>query len=235
MIAREGLPFIMLGLALTAIPVWLALRFDSLWLASVAAVMAVLTVWVIFFFRDPERSFEPAPGVLVAPADGKVLAIDTIPNHPFVGGETAKISIFLSVFDVHVNRIPADGRVDYVKYNPGKFFPAFRDKASDMNEQTEIGMITPDGSRLVVKQIAGIIARRIVCRAEEGQSYAAGVRFGMIRFGSRTELFVPVETEIKIRAGDKVRGGETIVGYLKVADNESVIGDETGSKKNIRL
>ena len=118
-----------------------------------------------------------------------------------------KVSIFLSVLNVHVNRVPASGKIDYVKYNPGKFFAALADKASELNEQTEIGMTTASGQKIVFKQIAGMIARRIVCRLTPQENVAAGERFGMIRFGSRTELFVPVNTKISVKPGDKVKGG----------------------------
>ena len=116
--------------------------------------------------------------------------------------------------DVHINRVPIAGTVDYVKYNPGQFFPAFVEKASEKNEQTEIGITTRSDSRVVVKQIAGIIARRIICRLTKGDSVQAGERFGMIRFGSRTELFVPADSRIEVSMGDKVRGAATIIGYL---------------------
>lgn len=214
MIAREGLPFILIGLLLTAVCIWGANRFDSRWLFGSALVFGILTLFTTFFFRDPDRSFEKSAGIFVSPADGKVIDIRTGTGHPYLEGEYTKVSIFLNVFDVHVNRIPASGVIDYVKYNPGKFFAAFEDKASELNEQTEIGMTTDSGHKIMFKQIAGLIARRIVCRVNQGDSVEAGVRFGLIRFGSRTELFVPKGTELKIKVGERVVGGETIIGRL---------------------
>lgn len=214
MIAREGWPFILILLGLTILCAWLSTRFDSRWLLGGAVLLAVLTLFTTFFFRDPERRVAHVPGLLVSPADGKVIGIDTLPTHPFVGGETIKISIFLSVFDVHVNRVPTTGRVGYVKYHPGKFLVASFDKASDLNEQTEIGLIADGGQRLVCKQIAGLIARRIVCHLKPSDEVTAGDRFGLIRFGSRTELFVPAGSEIRVRRGDHVAGGSSILGYL---------------------
>lgn len=216
MIAREGLPFILIGLLLTAACIWGANRFDSRWLFGSALLFGILTLFTLFFFRDPDRSFEKSAGILVSPADGKVIDIRTGSGHPYLEGEYTKVSIFLNVFDVHVNRIPASGVIDYMKYNPGKFFAAFEDKASELNEQTEIGMTTKSGHKIMFKQIAGLIARRIVCRVKQGDKVEAGVRFGLIRFGSRTELFVPKGTELRIRVGERVVGGETIIGMLPV-------------------
>ncbi len=214
MIAREGLPFIAIGLVITVTLILLASRFDSKTLFVFSLVTGLLTLFVTFFFRDPARSFLPDSFILVAPADGRVLAIDTVDNHPFMGGQAVRIAIFLSVFDVHINRIPASGVIDYVNYNPGKFFAAYQDKASLLNEQTEIGLTTSTGQKLVCKQIAGIIARRIVCRLSPGDTVEAGSRFGLIRFGSRTELVVPIDSDIRIKVGEHIAGGRTIVGYL---------------------
>jgi phosphatidylserine decarboxylase len=222
MIARDGYPFILIGLVVTIILILVATKWDSGWIFGIAVVFGLLTLFTTFFFRDPERSVPVTPGMLVSPADGKVIRIDTLDTHQFVGGPTIKVSIFLSVFDVHVNRIPADGRIDYVKYNPGKFFAAWVDKASELNEQTEIGMTTSQGSKIMFKQIAGLIARRIICRLKPEQTVGAGERFGMIRFGSRTELFVPAGSRIDVKVGDMVAGGRTIIGYLAPAISSNV-------------
>ena len=214
MIAREGLPFIVVGLVVTAVLIFTALRWDSWWLFSAGALLALLTLYTIFFFRDPPRRAVVEPDLLLAPADGRILSIQTVQKHPYIGDDALQISIFLSIFDVHINRIPTSGTIDYVKYNPGKFFPAFKDKASEQNEQTEIGLTSDVGHKLVVKQIAGLIARRIVCKLREGDTVSAGDRFGMIRFGSRTELFVPVDSDLRVQVGDHVRGGLTVIGHL---------------------
>lgn len=234
MIARDGFPFIFIGFILTVIFVLMAVRWGSYWLFTLGLIFAVLTVFTTFFFRDPSRHFTPEPGIIVAPADGKVVAVDTLDNHPYVGERAVKISIFLSVFDVHINRIPTDGTIDYVKYNPGKFFAAYRDKASELNEQTEIGIITGDGTRLIVKQIAGVIARRIVCNLTEGETVTAGKRFGMIRFGSRTDLILPAGSDINITLGEHVTGSKTIIGYLKNGVFRNANHEETNGK-NVKL
>ena len=207
MIAREGLFLILIGLAVTSIFVLAASRFDSRSLFVLSLIFGVLTLFTTFFFRDPPRHIADLPGILVSPADGRVVAIDRLANHPVIGGPATKISIFLSVFDVHVNRVPTAGVIDYVNYNPGEFLAAYEDKASDVNEQTEIGMTSPDGYKVVYKQIAGIIARRIVCHLAAGDTVATGARFGLIRFGSRTDLIVPAGSRIDVALGDKVRGG----------------------------
>ena len=217
MIVRDGWPFILVGLILTVIFVLSALRWDSQWLILIASCLAALTVFTTFFFRDPIRTVEEGPLALVSPADGRVVAIERIDNHPHLGGPATRISIFLSIFDVHINRVPASGTIDYVKYKPGRFLAAFKDKASDLNEQTEIGLTTTGGHRLVVKQIAGMIARRIVCRLRQGDIVTAGEKFGMIRFGSRTDLIVPAGSDIRVKVGDHVKGGTSIVGYLPQA------------------
>ena len=214
MIAREGFYLIAIGVIATIALILLASKYDSKTLFTFSLVVAVLTLFTTFFFRDPHRSGSNESGILVAPADGKIVAIDTLDNHPCVGGSAVKVSIFLSIFDVHVNRVPATGTVDFVRYNPGRFLAAFKDKASELNEQTEIGMTTASGHKIVFKQIAGLIARRIVCHLNEGDSVTAGDRFGMIRFGSRADLIVPAETKLKVSRGDHVAGGETVIGRL---------------------
>lgn len=214
MIAREGWTLIIIGLVLTVVLIWAATRWDNWPTFALSLIFGVLTIFTVFFFRDPERTIPLAPGVLVAPADGKIVAIDTLETHPHIGGQTLKISIFLSVFDVHVNRVPASGTVDYVKYNPGKFLAAFEDKASLLNEQTEIGMTAENGRKIVFKQIAGLIARRIVCTLNENDRPTAGDRCGMIRFGSRTDLLVPIDSRLDVKMGDRVKGGKTVIGSL---------------------
>ena len=169
---RDGWPFILIGLVLTVIFLFGALKWNSLALLVAAAVLAVLTVFIAFFFRNPSRVVPADPNLLVAPADGRVVAITHLDSHPQIGGPAVRVSIFLSIFDVHVNRTPAAGTIDYVHYNPGEFFAAFEDKASELNEQTEIGLTTPAGYKIAFTQIAGLIARRIVCRLKPGDTVA---------------------------------------------------------------
>jgi phosphatidylserine decarboxylase len=224
MIAREGLYIILTGLIMTIGLVLVATRWDSRVAFAFSLIFGCLTIFIAYFFRDPSRSVTPGHGMLVAPADGRVIAIEKLSHDPYLGGAAQKVSIFLSVFDVHVNRVPASGRIDYVRYNPGRFFAAFKDKASHLNEQTEIGMTTAAGPRIIFKQIAGLIARRIVCKLKEGAEVDAGERFGMIRFGSRVELIVPASAEIQVSVGEHVKGGGSVVGYLPAEPSNSEHG-----------
>ena len=214
MIVRDGWPFIFIALFLTTAFLVVALRYSSLWLASFAGLFAILTIFVAFFFRNPDRLIPTEEFALVSPADGKVVAVVQEKSHPFFEGEVTRVSVFLSVFDVHVNRVPASGEINYVNYNPGKFFAAFEEKASQLNEQTEIGMTSESGHRIVFKQIAGLIARRIVCNLEEGQQVTRGELFGLIRFGSRCDIIMPSDCTIKVAIGDRVEGGSSIIALL---------------------
>jgi phosphatidylserine decarboxylase len=184
---------------------------------GVGVVVGGLTLW---FFRDPERRVPEAarqPGALVAPADGRIVQIQRVVEPEFLGGEAVQVSIFLSLFDVHVNRVPMSGVVRLYRYIPGRFLAAYRPEASWQNEQTVIGIEGVRG-RIVVKQITGVLARRIVCTLREGQRVEAGERFGMMKFGSRMEVLVPVEkARLCVREGMRVRAGETLLGYVEEA------------------
>jgi phosphatidylserine decarboxylase len=175
---------------------------------GVTGVGLVLTVGVALFFRDPERSIPQTPETIVSPADGRVMAI--VPENT----QTQRISIFLSLWDVHINRAPYGGVVQSVVYTPGKFLAAYRQEASLVNEANAI-TIAAHGREFLVKQIAGILARRIVCRVRPGDTLEKGQRYGLIRFGSRTDLLLPATAEIAVQVGDVVRGGETILAFLK--------------------
>jgi phosphatidylserine decarboxylase len=234
MIAREGLPFILVGLALTVVAIWIAAKWDNALMFGVSIVLAVLTLSTVYFFRDPERTINAEPNAVLSPADGRVVAIDTLDSHPFVGGKALQVSVFLSVFDVHVNRVPASGRIEYMKYNPGKFLAAFNDKASLLNEQTEIGMVTENGHRLVFKQIAGLIARRIVCHLKDGDQVTAGDRFGMIRFGSRADIILPAGSRLAVKTGDRVHGGTSVIGYPAVS-SQNAESAPTGGDDHAKL
>jgi len=171
-----------------------------------------LLLFVLFFFRDPQRVIPADPNAIVSPADGKVVEI-VDEKDPFDGQTFKRISIFLSVFNVHINRVPIQGKIEKVRYNHGKFLAAFNHKASMDNEQNII-MIKNGRNTVLVKQIAGLIARRIVCWAKEGDEYQTGQRFGLIRFGSRVDIFVPVDTRLAVKLGDTVQGGSSIIGFL---------------------
>jgi len=214
MIARDGRPLIALGSAFTAAVVVAALLLDHWIVVMAAVVLGLLTCFLAYFFRDPERTSPETPGVVVSPADGWIVSISRVDSHPFVGASPTRLAIFLSVFDVHVNRSPAAGRVDYVDYRPGAFQAAFRSTAGDVNEQTEIGLTTSSGMRLAFRQIAGVLARRVVCRLQSGQQVKAGERCGIIKFGSRADVFLPPGSTINVRKGDHVAGGKTVLGHL---------------------
>ncbi len=205
-VASEGWPFI-IPLAIVTV-----LLFALGW-KSTATVSLVLTLFVLFFFRDPERTVPGGKGMVVSPADGKVIVIKDIYEPAYLKQEVKQISIFLSVFNVHVNRAPIGGTIEVVKYNPGKFHVASVDKASLDNEQTSM-VIAAGKDKILVKQIAGLIARRIVCYATPGDTIKTGERYGLIRFGSRVDIFLPKTAEIRVRLGDRVKGAQDVIGVL---------------------
>ncbi len=169
-----------------------------------------VTLWVVAFFRDPERMGERGEQLIIAPADGKVVSVIETDEPAFFGDRTIRVSIFMNVFDCHVNRYPADGAIAYRNYNAGQFGHAGTDKASLVNEQSSVGLETRHG-KLLVRQIAGLVARRIVTDHSVGTAVRQGQRLGMIRFGSRVDVFMPPGTSIKVRVGDRTRVGETII------------------------
>ncbi|OGS36064.1 MAG: phosphatidylserine decarboxylase [Elusimicrobia bacterium RIFOXYB2_FULL_49_7] len=210
--AKEGLPIVLPLLVVVIAFGLLFARSGSNLLFALLCFFGVLTAFCAFFFRDPERTIPQAPGLLVSPADGKVCLITEI-DDPYCGGRVRQVSIFLNVFNVHVNRIPAAGTVELVKYYPGKFLAAWNHKASLDNEQSHVG-IRCGTYKILVKQIAGFIARRVICKAKEGITYQRGDRLGLIRFGSRTDLLMPLSADIKVKVGDKVQGGTSIIAQL---------------------
>lgn len=214
MIAKEGLIFVLTCLILTGLSIYGANRLDSRFLFVLSIILAILTVMVTYFFRDPERLFPQGNNLVLSPADGVVVNVDTLPNHSFVGESAVRISVFLSVFDVHVNRVPASGTVESVLYNKGKYLAAYAEKASDINENAEVTMTTEGGHRIAFKQIAGLIARRIVCHLKPGQQVKAGDRYGMIRFGSRADIIMPANTRIVVNKRDRVHAGRSILAHL---------------------
>jgi len=204
-IAPEGWPFIGPPAAAACI-----LAAVDWWAA--AAVFAVVAAAFLGFFRDPERKAPRMPGALVAPADGKVMAVAPV-DDGWVGAGV-RMSIFLSPLDVHVNRSPMAAVVRDVEYVRGRFLAAYRPEASEVNERCTL-LLEGDQGRVAVRQIAGVLARRIVCRVDRGDKLEAGQRFGLIRFGSRTDLIAPPGTEVRVAVGDRVRGGETIMAVLR--------------------
>ena len=223
--AREGLLFIAIAAVVAAGAFGLAVtrRSWGLWLA--AFVLLLLALWVAYFFRDPERVGERGPTLIVAPADGKLIMITEVDEPSFVQGRAIRLSIFMNVFNVHVNRYPVDGVVKYVHYNKGKFFNAAAEKSSLENEQMSVGLETiPADSgrtprvgttqRILVRQIAGLIARRIVTYSKPGEQVKQGERMGIIRFGSRVDLFLPIGSTIRGKLGDVTTAGVTVLGEL---------------------
>ena len=207
-IVREGLPFIIpLGVFT------IAFAFSGfIWLMS---LFFIATAFVTWFFRNPQRNTPDDNKAVVSPADGEIIKIEDIVKNDLLKGPSKKVSIFMNIFNVHVNRIPYSGLVKGVYYNKGDFFSADLDKASLSNERNSILIKTDDGKEILTVQIAGLIARRIECWVKEGMNVCKGERFGLIRFGSRLEVFVPSDSITSVKVGDKVKAGETLIGWLK--------------------
>jgi phosphatidylserine decarboxylase len=211
--AREGYVFIGIAVVIAAAAYVgaIARRSFGLWLA--AFVLTLLALWVAYFFRDPERIGERGDRLVVSPADGKVIMITQVEEPAFLGGTALRFSVFMNVFDVHVNRYPVNGTVAFLHYNEGKFINAAHDKASLDNEQMSVGIETGP-HRVLTRQIAGLIARRIVTYSAAGDSVSQGDRMGLIRFGSRVDVFVPVGSSPRVRVGDRATAGVTVLAEL---------------------
>jgi phosphatidylserine decarboxylase len=211
--AREGLLFIVIAALIAAGTFALALNRRSwpLWLAAI--VLVVVAIWVAYFFRDPERTGERGENLVIAPADGRVVQIVPVNETTFVKDKAIQVSIFMNVFNVHVNRYPVSGVVRYVHYNPGRFLNAATEKASLENEQSSVG-IESGSNRILVRQIAGLIARRIVTYSAEGQHVTQGDRMGIIRFGSRVDVFLPATAHVRVRVGEATYAGVSVIGEL---------------------
>ena len=206
--APEGIPYVAGAIFVTFVSAILGYHLLT-WL------LVILTLLVGHFFRDPDRIISVEPADVVSPADGKVIAINKVESTRFVDKPALKISIFMSVFDVHVNRIPVSGTVRGIHYQKGRFFAANLSAASEQNEQNWLWVQTDSGVDIVITQVAGLIARRIVCLPGIGDQVFRGERFGMIRFGSRMDVYVPEDSEVMISKGDHVYGGETVLCRLK--------------------
>lgn len=212
--AREGLPF-MWAAGIIALSVGAAaFRWPKPLLTAAAVVCVLLAVWVAYFFRDPERHGERGPTLVIAPADGKVVQVMEVDEPAFMHGRAIRIAIFMNVFSVHVNRYPVSGRVTYTHYNPGKFLNAAVDKASLENEQSSVG-IESGPHRVLVRQIAGLVARRIVTYSRPGDQADQGERFGIIRFGSRVDVYLPVGSTPRVRVGEHTSAGTTVIAELR--------------------
>lgn len=198
-------------LAVGATALWVT--WPHLLVAFFALLFVFILLFLLYFLRDPERQAPPGDNLLVSPADGQVIAIEPVQEPLFLKGPATRISIFMSVTNVHVNRAPLAGTVRFTEHRPGRFLKAYRPEASELNECHFIGLEQGD-LRITVKQVAGIMARRIVCWASVGQPLARGQRFGLIKLGSRVDLFLPPHVEVLVKLQQKVRAGETIVAQI---------------------
>lgn len=221
--APEGYPFIFGSLLITVIILiffilnWEAghcnFTFYSLFFTS--CFFFGLTIFTAFFFRDPERKVPEGKGLFVSPADGKIILIKDIYEKAYLKSDSKEISIFMSPLDVHVNRAPCDGAVSVVKYSPGKFKAAYKDDASIINENIVMVIDGKEGG-VLVRQVAGFLARRAVCRVKVGDMLRRGERYGIIKFGSRLDVYLPKDTKIMVKLGDKVKAGETVIGEIQL-------------------
>lgn len=203
---------------MAGIPLILALVASLIWPGLhtflPAGLLTTLFALLLYFFRDPERTSPAGEGVFLAPADGRVVEVKQVHEPRFLQGEGLKISIFMSLLDVHVNRVPVEGQVVLVEHVPGQFLQAFRPEASEVNEHNLVGLESRHG-RVLVKQVAGIMARRVVCWVRPGQKVQAGDRLGVVKFGSRVDVFLPPGAASAVRVGDRARGGVTVIARWK--------------------
>ena len=206
--AKEGIPFIAIPAGVMLVAAWQG------WLI-VAVGAALLTAFVAWFFRNPSRIIPKDPHLVVAPGDGKVIAIEEEFEPRYLKDRALRVTIFLNVFNVHINRMPCDGMVEEVQYQPGMFLVASKPEATLRNEQNALMIRTVEGVKVLCVQVAGLIARRIVCWASAQDRAMRGERYGLIRFGSRMDTFLPIGTQLKVSVGDRVKGGETILGELR--------------------
>jgi phosphatidylserine decarboxylase len=205
-IAKEGFPFLIPAILLT-------LLFAGLGWKVLTVPALLLSLFIAFFFRNPKRKIPSLRNIILSPADGKIIHIGECEEDRFLKQKALKVSIFMSPFNVHINRAPASGKVLETRYHPGRFLVASRDKASLLNEQNAFVMETEERSKILLVQIAGFVARRIVCYVKTGDLLKRGESFGMIRFGSRVDLYLPTDVRPIVRVGQRVKGGESIIGY----------------------
>lgn len=207
--AREGYPWIF-GLGIGS------LIFNLFGFQILGLLLLLLTLFVAYFFRDPDRDAPQNAQVILSPADGRVVTLEkNLKEERFLNSLTTRVGIFMSPLDVHVNRVPISGQVTDVQYRPGKFQAAYAAAASEVNEQNAVVIQDPQGRRVLLIQVAGMLARRIVCALQGGQRVNQGDRYGMIMLGSRVDLYCPPETELKVQVGQRVKAGETVIGeYL---------------------
>jgi phosphatidylserine decarboxylase len=214
MIAREGYSTIFVVFLFSTLVV-LGTSFGPSWLGYIIYPMLILLCGLIlYFFRDPKRTSPTDKNLILSPADGKVVLIQKIEENEYIGQPATQISIFLSPLDVHVNRVPVSGNLEFVKYYPGKYLMAWEDHASEMNERAHFGVKHDSGLKILFKQITGFMARRIVYHLKEGESIKAGQRFGIMKFGSRMDVILPEGVDIKVQKGDRTVAGESIIAEI---------------------
>ncbi len=212
---RERAPIAIEGIQFVVIAGIISILFYVAGLIIPALLFSLVTLFVVWFFRNPERSVPPGDNNVISPADGKIIDIREGDETRILKKRMLKISIFMNLFNVHVNRLPCTGKVVDILYNPGKFVSANLEKASLENEQNAVVLETASGEKIIFIQIAGLIARRIVCWLRKGQFVKRGERFGLIRFGSRVDVYLPVGTDVKVSLGQKVKAGESILAVMK--------------------
>jgi len=221
MFAREGYTLIAGSIVVGVLLALAALWMDSRWSIIPWVLGFLIVAFTLYFFRDPRRiPPEVQDGTLLSPADGKVVVVDEIEEPLFLKSRARRISIFLSPLNVHVNRIPVAGAIAFERYVPGDYLVAWHPKASELNERSEIGLEHASGARILFKQIAGAVARRIVYHVKVGDRVSTGERFGIVKFGSRMDVFMPLGSTVSVRVGDRVRGGQTIIGSLESSTHE---------------
>lgn len=221
-IAPEGYPFIFVSLAIMLLSAVAAFylhkitdkTYLSYFLSVITIISFITSLFMFYFFRDPERNIPIGEGLFVSPADGKIILIKDVYEKEFIKSNVKEISIFMSPLNVHVNRAPCDGKVVEVKYSPGKYMAAYKNDASLKNENIAM-LLEGNQGRVLVRQVAGFIARRAVCRVKPGDMLNRGERYGIIKFSSRLDVFLPKDAEIKVKIGDNVKAGESVIAKVK--------------------
>ena len=212
--AKEGLRPVLLATFLGLVSWSIAWLYRCMPALVIATIFSVFAFLLVFFFRDPKRKIPLGEDLVVSPADGRIDEIESLHSVDFLEGAGLKIGIFMSILNMHINRLPISGEVKYIRYKRGKFMPAFKRKSAEENAQTEVGVENPK-IKIILRQIVGLTARRIICNLKVGDKVKMGAKFGMIKFGSRVELVLPQGVEIKVKLRDKVRSGETVMAVLK--------------------
>lgn len=214
MIAREGYSTILVVFSFSIL-VAIGASLGPNWLGTIIyPLLITLCGLILYFFRDPNRTSPADNSLVLSPADGRVVLIQQVDEDEYIGGPATQISIFLSPLDVHVNRVPVTGKLEFLKYYPGKYLMAWEDHASDMNERAHFGVKHKSGMKILFKQITGFMARRIVYHLEEGESIRAGQRFGIMKFGSRMDVILPEGVDIRVQKGDRTVAGESIIAEI---------------------